>query len=179
MPNVILGIDDYWRIFYLVIVWSINQFNTLWSGLQVSEFLHKGFTRAGLDVDFVWNSGWVTNKKCCNKLIFKLIFEIDLFLYNSRILYKLSIEEELLNEFFLGSSILNSKNSSWYCYHDKNRLKNEQCQLKLQLSFIKKIEKRGYRLFWPLDSKNWISIFWHHTVPKSCIEVNLIFLVKI
>ena len=138
----ILGIIDYWRIFYLVIVWSINQFNTLWLGLQVSEFLHKGFTRAGLDVDFVWNSGWVTNKKCCNKLIFKLIFEIDLFLYNSRILYTLSIEEELLNEFFLGSSILNSKNSSWYCYHDKNRLKNEQCQLKLQLSFIKKNWKK-------------------------------------
>lgn len=119
--------------------------------------------------------GLLIKNAATSKLIFKLIFEIDLFLYNSRILYTLSIEEELLNEFFLGSSILNSKNSSWYCYHDKNRLKNEQCQLKLQLSFIKKIKKRGYRLFWPLDSKNWISIFWHHTVPKSCIEVNLIF----
>ena len=112
--------------------------------------------------------------------LFSSWFEIDLFLYNSRILYTLSIEEELLNEFFLGSSILNSKNSSWYCYHDKNRLKNEQCQLKLQLSFIKKIEKRGYRLFWPLDSKNRISIFWHHTVPNLklyCSEFD--FLVKI
>ena len=115
-------------------------------------------------------------KKCCKRLIFKLIFEIDLFVYAVQLQIfvhvGMAIEEELLNEFFLGSSILNSKNSSWYCYHDKNRLKNEQCQLKLQLSFIKKIEKRGYRLFWPLDSKNWISIFWHHTVPKSCIEVN-------
>ena len=108
--------------------------------------MHKGFTRAGLDVDFVCNSGWVTNKKCCNKLIFKLIFEIDLFVYAVQLQIfvhvGMAIEEELLNEFFLGSSILNSKNSSWYCYHDKNRLKNEQCQLKLQLSFIKKNWKK-------------------------------------
>ena len=58
--------------------------------------------------------------------LFSSWFEIDSFLYNSRILYTLSIEEELLNEFFLGSSILNSKNSSWYCYHDKNRLLNKR-----------------------------------------------------
>ena len=67
-------------------------------------------------MDFVWNSGWVTNKKCCNKLIFKLIFEIDLFVYAVQLQIfvhvGMAIEEELLNEFFLGSSILNSKNSS-------------------------------------------------------------------
>ena len=67
-------------------------------------------------MDFVCNSGWVTNKKCCNKLIFKLIFEIDLFVYAVQLQIfvhvGMAIEEELLNEFFLGSSILNSKNSS-------------------------------------------------------------------
>ena len=51
--------------------------------------------------------GLLIKNAATSKLIFKLIFEIDLFLYNSRILYTLSIEEELLNEFFSG--FVNSK----------------------------------------------------------------------